>query len=203
MLNTIEYRAYLDLTDVAPMVDSGSDDRTIFGRVIAYNSMSKPLRTMNGDMFNEVILPRSLDDSLSEEGNDVLALMEHDGSKLLGRLSNKTLALENREDGLYAKIKVPNTSYGKDLVELAERGDLKGFSFGFTNPVSRNYKKDGMNVREISKMNLREISVVSSPAYNDTALALRSEDFAEQQLGKSDKELQTEFKFRFYSTTHR
>ena len=72
MLNTIEYRAYLDLTDVAPMVDSGSDDRTIFGRVIAYNSMSKPLRTMNGDMFNEVILPRSLDDSLEEEGNDVL-----------------------------------------------------------------------------------------------------------------------------------
>ena len=38
-----------------------------------------------------------------------------------------------------------------------------------------------MKIREISNMDLREISVVSNPAYNDTTLNVRSEDWIEDK----------------------
>jgi uncharacterized protein len=179
MKNTnLEYRAMM-----LDGVQADTNACTIMGRAIAYNKMSNPLRTMNGDKFLEVILPGAVEQSMSQ--NDILAYKEHNPEMLLGRKSAGTLELEQRSDGLYAKIYVPNTSYGRDTMESAKRGDLKGFSFGFSSPVTRNYTKDGMKIREISGMDLREISVVSNPAYNDTTLNVRSEDFAPEEFNNS------------------
>ena len=210
MIINLEYRDGMNGMMESHPVEADSEKSTIVGRVIAYNSMSKELRTMNGDKFQEIILPGALDVSLSDASNDILALVEHDTSKLLGRRSSGTLTLESRADGLYATILVPDTSYGEDLLALATRGDIKGFSFGFTNPVSRNYSKDGIKIREISKLDLKEVSIVASPAYNETALGLRNEDFVEETKkeevvttpAKSDKDIETEFRFRFLSLTH-
>ena len=57
---------------------------------------------------------------------------------------------------------MPDTQPGRDVLALAERGDLGGMSFGFTVP------KDGERwrgkKRELVQIALREISVVSSLA---------------------------------------
>lgn len=173
-MNKLEYRDF-DLVDV----EVDSENRTIVGRTVPYNSESNELRTINGDKFREVILRGALSDSLVD--NDIMAFAHHNSELILGRVSAGTLKLEDREDGLYCEIEVPETSYGNDLLVSAKRGDIKGFSFGFNQPVAKNTLRGGMRLREISKMNLREVSVVSSPAYNSTTLSVRSEDFEEEE----------------------
>jgi len=174
MKDNLEYRAYM-MEDVK--VDK--DKRLIQGRAVVYNSMSNELRTMSGDKFREIILPGALKDSM--EKNDVLAFKEHNPAFLLGRKSAGTLQMEDRADGLYVSISIPETSYGEDTLVSAQRGDLKGFSFGFNSPKARSFSRSGEKIREISSLNLREVSIVANPAYNETTLSvMRNEDFVEE-----------------------
>ena len=169
----MEYRAY-DMMDVK--VDP--EKRVITGRAVVYNSMSSELRTTTGDKFREVIMPGALKESITN--NDILAFKEHNPAYLLGRKSAGTLSMEDKADGLYVRIDVPETSYGNDTLVSAKRGDLKGFSFGFNSPRSKNYVRSGEKIREIYNMNLREVSIVANPAYNETTLSvMRNEDFVE------------------------
>jgi phage head maturation protease len=62
---------------------------------------------------------------------DVLALVEHDTNRVLGRTTNGTLKLLEDERGLRVEIDPAPTSYGRDLVELVRRGDVGGMSFRF------------------------------------------------------------------------
>jgi len=172
-MKNLEYRS-VDLQDVA--VDAPK--RTIEGRAVVYNSLSVPMKTVSGDTFRELIMPGALAESMV--GNDILAYKEHNPQMLLGRRSSGTLVLEDRVDGLYVRIDVPNTTYGNDLIVSAERGDIKGFSFGFNNPKARNYSRSGEKIREITSLNLREVSIVSSPAYTETTMTLRNEEFVEE-----------------------
>jgi HK97 family phage prohead protease len=151
------------------------DKRTISGRAVPYNSYSRELRTVSGDKFVEIILPGAASESVKT--NDVLALKDHDTALILGRTSASTLRLEEREDGIYYSIDMPDTSYGRDTLVSAKRGDLKAMSFGFIAVKQRNYSKDGKKVRELSAIDLKEISIVANPAYESTSLAVRSEDF--------------------------
>ncbi|ENH6399982.1 HK97 family phage prohead protease, partial [Escherichia coli] len=63
--------------------------------------------------------------------NDVRGLYEHDHSMLLGRTRSGTLKLEEDETGLRFELTPPDTSTGRDVIELVKRGDISGMSFGF------------------------------------------------------------------------
>jgi HK97 family phage prohead protease len=174
MNNSLEYRAYM-----MENVNVDKEKRIITGRAVVYNSMSNELRTTTGDKFREIIKPGALDESI--QNNDILAYKEHNPVYLLGRKSAGTLKMENRADGLYVSIDIPKTSYGDDTLVSAERGDLRSWSFGFSSPKSKNYVRSGEKIREIQSLNLREVSIVSSPAYNETTLSvMRNEDFVEE-----------------------
>ena len=67
-------------------------------------------------------------------------------------------------------MQLPDTTAGRDLVALAERGDLGGMSFGF---IATDEAWQG-DTRELRAVDLREISVVQSwPAYQQTEISLR------------------------------
>jgi len=122
--------------------------------------------------FTEVILPGAFAGSI--EGRDVLALMDHDSSKVLGRTKTGTLELREDEHGLVFSIEVPDTQAGRDVLALAERGDLGGMSFGFT--VSKNGERWNGRKRELSAVELHEVSVVSAwPAYDKTTVNARNQ----------------------------
>lgn len=198
MNNTLEYRSY-DMMDAK--VDT--EKRIIQGRAVVYNSMSNELRTSTGDKFKEIIRAGALSDSLAN--NDILAYKEHNPEMLLGRKSAGTLMLEDRADGLYVSINVPETSYGNDTLVSAQRGDLKGFSFGFSAPKAKTYSRSGEKIREISSLNLREVSIVSNPAYSETTLSLRNEDFVEETIIENKEPVinDSDIRFRFISLTHK
>lgn len=104
---------------------------------------------------------------------DVLAMLDHDPGKVLGRTRSGTLRLTEDARGLSFSLDLPDTQAGRDVLELAARGDLGGMSFGFTVPVGGE-AWDG-DRRTLRTVDLKEISVVSAwPAYPDTSLALRA-----------------------------
>ncbi len=104
---------------------------------------------------------------------DILALLDHDTGKVLGRTRSGSLRLAEDTRGLSFSLDVPDTQAGRDVLALAERDDLGGMSFGFIVPEGGE-TWEGRN-RTLNTIGLREISVVSAwPAYPDTELALRA-----------------------------
>src|SRR5690554_4633159 len=83
--------------------------------------------------FTETITPDAFTDSL-KAGRDVLALVDHDPRAVLARTRSGTLRLSEDTHGLHFSLDVPDTTTGRDLLALAERGDLGGASFAFTVP---------------------------------------------------------------------
>lgn len=120
--------------------------------------------------FTELVRPGAFRDSL---GGDVLGLVDHDTSKLLARTKSGTLRLAEDSRGLHFDLAIPETSLGRDVLALAERGDLGGASFAFT--VPQGGERWAGRSRELVRVNLQEISVVSAwPAYEGTSVVARS-----------------------------
>lgn len=123
-----------------------------------------------GGAFTETIAAGAFGASLSAS-RDILALVDHDPSRLLARTKSGTLRLSEDARGLAFDLDIPDTQAGKDVLALAERGDLGGMSFGFT-VTDENRNGDH---REIRSLDLFEISVVAAwPAYDGTIVEARS-----------------------------
>lgn len=86
--------------------------------------------TVIGESFTEVIAPGAFAATLTANP-DILALVDHDLTRLLGRTGASTLRLTEDSRGLAFEIDLPATQLGNDILALAERGDLGGMSFGF------------------------------------------------------------------------
>lgn len=134
--------------------------------------------TFNSDArigsFLETILPGAFRSALA---GDVLALLDHDTGKVLGRTRSGTLRLSEDTRGLTFSLDLPDTAAGRDALALAERGDLGGMSFGFK--VPKGGESWAGERRTLRTIGLREISIISAwPAYPDTSLALRARDTA-------------------------
>jgi HK97 family phage prohead protease len=124
-----------------------------------------------------------------ESEQDVRAFVEHDSKQKLGRRKSNTLRLAVDDKGIKAEIDVPPTTIGNDLVADMQRGEYDGMSFRFYK-LRDNWKVDGdTRVREVTDMVFDEISVVGSPAYANTSVALRSMAEAFEALPDKDKQL--------------
>jgi uncharacterized protein len=122
--------------------------------------------------FVETIAPGAFRESLTPD-RDILALVDHDMTRVLARTKSGTLKLAEDSAGLAFELSVPDTQPGRDVLALAERGDLGGMSFGFIVPHGGEHWSG--NRRTLSAIDLREISVVSAwPAYGGTAVHARS-----------------------------
>lgn len=139
--------------------------------------------------FRERILPGAFKASLSS-GQDIRALVDHDPSKLLGRTSANTLRLAEDTRGLRAEIDLPDTQAARDALALVKRGDVRGMSFGFRVAAGgdRFTTEGNQMIRELTAVDLREVTVTSIPAYGATSLAVR----VDPSLAARIKEHQTQ-----------
>ena len=151
---------YRELGDISVL--NQDEDSMVISGFIPYNKRSENMG------FYEYVMPTAFRKTLSD-GADVRALLNHDTSKLIGRVSNGSLKLESREDGLYAECTLPNTQYARDAYELIKGGYNNGLSFGFS-IINEDYAyEDGFEVHYLREVKLYEISwAVSFPAYEST-----------------------------------
>jgi len=151
-------------------VEIGEDEEVILrGYAVVYNSDSE---NMGG--FYEQIAPGAFRDVM---GDDVRAYLNHDENRLLGRVSSGTLTISSDDRGLYYEVKMPNTTYAKDLIELMKRGDINQSSFAFL--IGDNYweERNGETYRIITKISrLLDVSPVAQPAYPDATSEITTRD---------------------------
>lgn len=133
----------------------------------------------------ETIAPGAFAGSL---GGDILALLDHDPGKVLGRTRSGTLRIAEDARGLAFSLDLPDTSAAADVLALAARGDLGGMSFGFRVPEGGE-AWDGER-RTLRRVELLEISVVSAwPAYPDTEVAVRAAHDAQRARARRAREI--------------
>lgn len=106
---------------------------------------------------------------------DVFACYQHDTRQLLGRTSSGTFRLAEDDTGLAYELDLPDTTLGRDVRELVERGDLRGVSICF-NAEEESFEElpDGSLRRTIHRASLYEVSIVTDPAYRDSTASFRS-----------------------------
>lgn len=145
----------------------------IEGYVNAVERNSKPLLSRMGK-FIERIKAGAFSRAL-KRNDDVHVLLNHDWQRDLGSTKQGNLELAEDNIGLRAKF----TTSDKDVVEMAKRGDLVGWSFGFYDRDVKNGVENGMLTREVNDLDLEEVSILDRskvPAYDGTLIMARSED---------------------------
>lgn len=157
---------------------------TLFGYASVFNQ-----DTLIGGTYYERIAPGAFDNVLADPASDIRALYNHDPAMLLGRQSAGTLRLWTDSTGLGFEVDLPDTTVGRDVRTLAERGDLTGASFHFV-PDKTDYAlaPDGKQIRtRVTMKRVAEVSVVSFPYYEGTKVQLRAEDQADEDFVLKNK----------------
>jgi HK97 family phage prohead protease len=142
---------------------------TLTGYALKYETLSQNLGG-----FVETVARGAVDKSLAD-GLDVLARYNHEDNMLLGRTSSGTVSLSSDEVGLAYTVDLPDTTVGRDLAVLAERGDVYQSSFAFyTVSDSWGQTEQGFPLRTLEQVRLVDVAPVNTPAYLDTSSGLRS-----------------------------
>lgn len=153
-----------------------NDSIEIEGYVNAVERNSKPLYSRIG-RFIERICKGAFQRAI-EKNNDIKLKLNHE--RVIGGTADGTLELVEDSIGLRAKAVVTD----EEVVEDARNGNLRGWSFGFfdTPDGVETRSEDGLPLRVIKDMDLREVSIINnkkSPAYEGTLIVARSDDDVE------------------------
>lgn len=108
--------------------------------------------------WTEVMEPGSLSGARMD---DLVATLNHDANKLLGRLPG-TLKVEERDDGLAWSCELPDGPTGQDVREAVRRGDLNATSWRMVVGKDR-WQGRVRHVEEVRE--LRDVAVVTTAAY--------------------------------------
>lgn len=113
------------------------------------------------------------------ENADIRALFNHDTSLVLGRTGNNTLVLSSDETGLRGDVYInQDDPQAVGIYQRIKRGDITGCSFGFYLTDSEDIQRDDGSFLTIVKgLELLEVSPCTFPAYPQTEIAARKQDF--------------------------
>ena len=164
-----------------------SDSVVIEGYVNAIERNSKPLNE-RGVRFVERIKAGAFGRALKRAKN-VKILLNHDKSRVLGGTAEGTLELEEDSIGLKARATITDP----EVIDDARNGNLVGWSFGFYDLPEgvTEGTEDGVKLRSVKDLDLREVSVLDdtrNPAYEGTLIEVRDDavclygDTAEDEL---------------------
>ena len=159
---------------------SGSDGKKyIEGYASVFNMQSRTI-VENGRTFREIIRSGAFDEIIGSDILNVVANVDHDMQRMLGRSTSGTLQLIIDTRGLKYTIEVPDTQLGRDTYTQVERGDLYESSFAYGAREGDiewgRDRGDGMLLRYINKVSaLRDVAIVRNGAFKNTDVSLRSD----------------------------
>jgi len=146
--------------------------KQLAGYAAMFDSLSQDLGG-----FQEVIRRGAFDQTL--KSGDARFLWSHSESDPLGRVSAGGLRLSTDSTGLRFELDLPNTVMARDLLDLVERRIITAMSFGFSVPRDgdtwRRAASNGLPLRELVRIDLKEISACAWPAYLSTSVTVRTE----------------------------
>ena len=168
-----------------------SDSRLITGKAICFDSMSENIG------FREIISKGAITQELIDS-SDIYFTFNHSMDKVLARWNKGegSLKIELKDDGVYFSTEAPNTDLGNEVLEYIRRGDANKCSFAFYmsgNDEDETWTKteDGEVLRTINHIaGLCDVSVVFTPAYDETTVSARSLEKLNELREKKEDEPQ-------------
>jgi HK97 family phage prohead protease len=160
--------------DVFDVDDGGS--LAIRHDVGDFEGLAIPFGTLSCDMggWRERIAPAAFD---LDQLIDVLALVEHNPDKLLGRRASGTLQLCREAEGIGFTIRGGKTGLLRDTAEMVTRRDYPAMSFGMRiakegGEAWERRELDGVSVRTVMRAILTDVSIVANPCYSSTSVRM-------------------------------
>ena len=156
------------------------DKRTLIGRAVTFNELS----TDRGG-YQVRILPNG-----ATYDDPVFALYGHDQNDILGNTQNASLKFEEKEDGIYVEIYLPNTTLAKDVLALVGDGYVGGMSFGCWPLETRDSRTEsGETVVDYVKYKIDEFSVVGAPSIKSSYVEVKATAVADETVSNVDTSL--------------
>lgn len=122
--------------------------------------------------FREVIAPGAFRDAIGRD--DVVFLVNHDGLPL-ARTRSGTLKLTEDDHGLRIETMLEASDPDvQAIVPKMKRGDLDKMSFAFRATVQEWDETQDPPLRTIRELELYDVSIVTTPAYDGTEIGMRS-----------------------------
>ena len=178
---------YSDDVEVRTMevrAQGDADELRVEGYAAVFNQET------NLGFFREQIARGAFEDVMSD---DVRLLLNHDGAPL-ARTTNQTLTLSVDDEGLRYEAVLSDTTQGRDLYKMIQRGDITQSSFAFT-IKGEEWDKE-TNTRTITKVGrLLDVSPVTYPAYPQASVSARSKfEAMAEEVNESVAEVREEVK---------
>ncbi len=155
-------------------IEIRNDSVLLDGYVNAVARDSRPMLDENGEKFVEQISPKTFQRAV-EKNDDILCLLNHEPSRVLGSTKDGNIELFEDNIGLRAICKITDS----EVIEKAKENKLKGWSFGFEAVKEHEEPiKEGLKRRFIDEMNLAEVSIIDErkiPCYVGTSIETRAE----------------------------
>ena len=145
-----------------------------------------------GRRRKERFAPRAFRFAIEDETRQIDILVGHDFGKPIASRKAGTLQIADADDGVSFEAKLPDDppSWVVDAEKSIAAGLMIGLSPGFTVPPAsvvpdaERFEPEpgnpGVKIRVIREAVLRELSVVTAPAYADAAVDLRAEHFGRE-----------------------
>ena len=133
----------------------------------------------------ESVAPTAFEGALED---DIRCLIDHETRLVLGRNRSGALTLRADEHGLWGRVEI-NEADGDamNLYARVKRGDVSQCSFGFDIlDEETEYREDGSVHWTIKRVKLYEVSIVTFPAYRDTSVQARREDYEKIKARQAD-----------------
>lgn len=160
-------------------IEIRADGVRISGYVNATEKKSRPVMTPHGKVIEE-IEPRAFERAIERAGN-ISVTVDHDTSHIYAETRDGTLTLYEDDIGLHADTLITDP----DLVELAKKGKIRGWSFGMFNVKDEiEPRAEGLPLRKIKELELDHVALVvkKQPVYSATSVEVRAESEIELEL---------------------
>lgn len=148
------------------------DSVIISGYVNAIERKSKRIRTRLGE-FEERINKGAFERAI-ERNEDIKILLNHNWERVLGG-TKTNLKLTEDNIGLRAEATITDA----EVIDKARKRELVGWSFGFRDIDVANSVENGVSVRDVKDLDLREVSILDNtrnPAYEGTLVQIRDDE---------------------------
>lgn len=170
----VEFRALSE--DEKP--EDLKEEMVVEGRAIVFEDKIR-LFEMDGEDYYEVIHRGALDKTIMK---DVPFKYNHsDYHMVLARTRNDTLRFDVRDDGMYIRAVLADTTAGRDMYTLIKRGDINKMSFAFVDDDVQ-FEEETRTFHVNSIKRIFDVSAVDFPAYENTDIfARRKADLEKRQ----------------------
>lgn len=158
-------------------IEIRNDKVILDGYVNAVARDSRPMLDEKGGKFVEQISPSTFRRAL-EKREDVLCLLNHEPTRILGSTKEGNVELFEDNIGLRAICEITDS----EVIEKARSNKLRGWSFGFK-ALKEHVEElgEGLRRRFIDEMDLAEVSIIDEnkmPCYVGTSIETRADKTA-------------------------